>query len=662
MEFKELETAARRMRAFNLLALHCAGSGHPGGTLSIMDIAAALYLRVLRHDPAWPEWAERDRCVWSAGHKAPALYVALAEAGYCKMEDVVTGLRQLDSPFEGHPNWLKLPGVEISSGSLGQGLGYCVGQALDLKARTLSARVVCIMGDGEQQEGSVWEAAMAASHFKLDNLVAIIDKNGLQIDGPTREVMTVEPLDRRYEAFGWRVLAIDGHDMWQIVEAFELAKSIKDQPVCIIARTIKGKGVSFMENQAGWHGATIGRAQLDRALAELGAPELTPELVEQLTQESSRIKTCNRERCLAALPQYSCNYWWNAEAGRMQVEMDPSRMGFGRALERIGQDERIVTLHADISSSIRISDFETGHPERQSRVYSLGIAEQNMLSVACGLARAGRIPVGGTYGVFACGRNWDQWRTMACYANLNVKMAGAHGGLSVGPDGATHQALEEIALLSVLPNMRLAVPADTIETEKATEALVLEVVGPGYIRYAREATPVVSTPETPYRWGVANVIRFRGACVRFAEAFETVLSTDYANEHEALTIVACGPMVAEAMRAAWILKEEAGMETRVINMHTVKPLDGEALAAAARETGLIITVEEHQTGGLGALAAAAVCRAKEPAQPFKMDMVGVEDRFGQSAAPWELLQSFGLTAEHIAQRALALLGRSLIAK
>ena len=388
-----------------------------------------------------------------------------------------------------------------------------------------------------------------------------------------------------------------------------------------------------MENQAGWHGAAISRAQLDDALAELGAPELTPELVARLTQESNRLKQRNRARCRAALPSYSSDYWWNAQPDRMQVEMDPSRMGFGRALERLGQDERVVTLHADISSSIRISDFEAGHPERASRVYSLGIAEQNMLSVACGLARAGRIPVGGTYGVFACGRNWDQWRTMACYGNLNVKMAGAHGGLSVGPDGATHQALEEIALLAVLPNMHLAVPADTIETQKATAALVLEVVGPGYIRYAREATPVVTKPDTPYRWGVANVIRFRGARDLFVEAFETVLSPDYVNEHEALTIVACGPMVAEAMRAAWILKEETGLETRVLNMHTIKPLDEEAILAAVAETGGILVVEEHNViGGLGSAVADVIAHVADE-EVEEAGLAGVRPAGDHDASP-----------------------------
>jgi transketolase len=335
--------------------------------------------------------------------------------------------------------------------------------------------------------------------------------------------------------------------------------------------------------------------------------------------------------------------------------MDPTRMGFGRGLEIAGADERVVTLHADISGSIRITDFEARHPERKPRVFSVGIAEQNMMVVAAGLAKEGLIPVTGTYGVFASGRCWDQIRTTICYSNVNVKIAGAHGGISVGADGATHQALEEISLMSILPNMHVEVPCDSVETEKATRYCLLELVGPAYIRFAREATPVVTTRETPYRFGVANIIRYRGERPRFLEAFETFLSTDYAGEGEAASIVACGPMVAEAMRAAWLLKEEHGIETRVVSVHALKPLDVAALVQAADETHLIVTAEEHQVGGFGNLVAGAILRHRqESAQPLLFDMVGVQDRFGVSGKPWELMQSFGLCAEHIAERVLRL--------
>jgi len=654
MDIKQLQSAARRMRAYNILAIHCAGSGHPGGTLSIIDIAAALYLEVMKHNPHNPDWQQRDRCIWSTGHKAPALYVALAAAGYCEMEDVITGLRKLDSPFEGHPNWLKLPGVEVSSGSLGQGLGFAVGQALDAKERNLNYTTYCILGDGEHDEGSVWEAIMSAGNFQLDNLVAIVDKNKLQIDGPTSEVMDISPLEEKYKAFNWYVITIDGHDMKQILGAFKQAQKNKGKPTCIIAQTVKGKGVSFMENVTGWHGvATKSREQLNQALADIGAEDITEEFVERMLALSEKGNQLNEAKTKDSIPKFSRDFWWNTE-NQMKVEMEPTRIGFGRALDEIGDDARLCTLHADISGSIKISDFEANHPERKSRVYSVGIAEQNMVSVSCGLARNGRIPIGGTYGVFAAGRCWDQWRTTACYSNLNIKMAGAHGGISVGPDGATHQALEDITLMNILPNMHLTVPADSVETQKAAKAIILDVVGPGYIRYAREATPIVTTNDTPYKWGAANIIRYRGSKPRFVDAFETVLSTQYKNENEDIAIIACGPMVPEAMRAGYILKSEYGLEVRIINIHTIKPLDRAAVKAAVKDIGIVITVEEHQTGGFGSIIAAAACIEKEFNRPLKFDMVGVDDRFGQSAPPWQLLRRFGLTAEHITRRALAL--------
>lgn len=654
---QELKAAAAEMRAMNLVSIYAAGSGHPGGTLSIMDIAAALYLNVLSHDPRQPDWPERDRVYWSAGHKAPALYVALGKAGYFPLDDVVM-LRQLGSGFEGHPNRLKLPGIEVSSGSLGQGLGAAVGNALAGKMLGRSYRVYAIMGDGEQQEGSIWEAVMAAGHYKLDNLCGIVDKNRLQIDGWVREVMNVDPLGEKYAAFGWHVIEIDGHDMEQILDAFRRATEVKGRPTVILAQTVKGKGVSFMENEASWHGVAPGKEQYEKALPELLTPAFPAEraagLVARAAESARQVAKQTRE----SIPKFGRDYWWNA-GETMKVEMDPTRMGFGRGLERAGADERVVTIHADISGSIRITDFEAKHPERRPRVFSVGIAEQNMMSIAAGLSKEGLIPVTGTYGVFASGRAWDQIRTTICYSNLNVKIAGAHGGISVGPDGATHQSLEEISLMGILPNMHLSVPCDAVESERATLHCLLEIVGPCYLRFAREATPVVTTPQTPFRFGTANVLRFRGERPRFLDAFETFLASEYRGEGEDVAIVACGPMVPEVMRTAWMLKAEYGIETRILNVHTVKPLDVKALVQAAEDTGLLLTAEEHQVGGFGNLIAGAVLRHRTGFdRPLLFDMVGVQDRFGVSGKPWELVQSFGLTAEHIAERVLRLRERT----
>jgi transketolase len=491
----------------------------------------------------------------------------------------------------------------------------------------------------------------------LDNLCGIVDKNDLQIDGWVREVMNIDPLAQKYEAFNWNVVEIDGHNMQQILEAFERARASEGCPTVIIAHTVKGKGVAFMENQAGWHGVAPNREQFEKAIVDLATPSVARDRIDGLLTRAAENAQQVARKTKDALPKFRRDYWWNA-GSTMQVDMDPTRMGFGRGLEIAGADERVVTLHADISGSIRITDFEAKHPERKNRVFSVGIAEQNMMVVAAGLAKEGLIPLTGTYGVFASGRCWDQIRTTICYSNVNVKIAGAHGGISVGADGATHQALEEISLMSILPNMHVEVPCDSVETEKATLYCLLELVGPAYVRFAREATPVVTTRETPYKFGVANIIRYRGAKPRFLEAFETFLSTDYAGEGETASIVACGPMVAEAMRAAWLLKEEHGIETRVVSVHTVKPLDVAALVQAADETHLIVTAEEHQVGGFGNLVAGAVLRHRQDfAQPLLFDMVGVQDRFGVSGKPWELMQSFALCAEHIAERVLRLYER-----
>ncbi|MGD1104188.1 MAG: 1-deoxy-D-xylulose-5-phosphate synthase N-terminal domain-containing protein, partial [Terriglobia bacterium] len=391
---EELKQAAAEMRAVDLIDIFAAGSGHPGGTLSIMDIAAALYLRVLNHDPKDPAWPQRDRVFWSAGHKAPALYVALGKAGYFPLDDTVL-LRQFGARFEGHPNCLKLPGVEVSSGSLGQGLGVAVGNALAGKLAGRPYRVYCIMGDGEQQEGSIWESAMAAGHYKLDNLCGIIDKNDLQIDGRVRDVMNVDPLAEKYAAFGWNVLEINGHDLGEILSAFERAAATAGRPSLVIAHTVKGKGVSFMENQAGWHGIAPDREKFEKAMIDLATPAVPAERQAAMLAQAQAHAQTAAIKARAGVPQFRHDYWWNAGA-TMKVDMDPTRMGFGRGLEIAGADERVVTVHADISGSIKITDFEAKHPERKNRVFSVGIAEQNMMEVAAGLAKEGLIPVTGT--------------------------------------------------------------------------------------------------------------------------------------------------------------------------------------------------------------------------------------------------------------------------
>ncbi len=650
---EELIEKAKEMRSYSMIAIHAAGSGHPGGTLSIMDIASALYLKAAKHDPKNPDWEDRDRIFFSAGHKAPALYVALGVSGYFPVEEMMK-LRKLGSGFEGHPNRLKLPGVELSSGSLGQGLGVSVGSALNAKLENKDYRVYCILGDGEHDEGSVWESIMSAGHYKLDNLTAIVDRNGLQIDGPTEEIMSIAPLSEKYKAFGWNVIEIDGHNMTVILRAFEKAATIKEMPTVIIANTVKGKGVTYAENVVGYHGVApkggrSGEESLDKALEDIGDKQFTTERVDELLKIASDYQNEVDKRIQDKLPKFSRNYWWNSEEF-MKVEMVATRVGFGNALEEIGEDKKIITHGADITSSIKMDMFFKNHPERKNRFFSVGVAEANMVEIASGFASEDKIAFVGSYGVFATGRAWDQIRTTVCYNNFNVKIADAHGGISVGPDGATHQALEEIAVMNYIPNMVVTVPCDPAETYKITKAIAY-LNGPAMVRYARGATPSVTTQDTPFKFGRANVIRYRGIKDRFIDAFDWQFGSEYKSEGEEITIIACGPMVTEAMRAAYILKEECGIEVRIIDVHTIKPIDTDTIVRAAEDTGAIITCEEHQVGGFGNIIAGAINMSKKYSFPLVMDMVGIEDVFGESGAPWELMINFELVAENIVVKA-----------
>lgn len=278
----ELALKARAVRRHILRMMAAAGSGHPGGSLSAADILTALYFRVLRLDAARPDWTERDRFVLSKGHGAPALYAVLAERGFFPVAELES-LRRLGSRLQGHPDMKSTPGVEASTGSLGQGLSFAVGLALAGKLDRASWRVYALLGDGETQEGQIWEAAMAASHYRLDNLTAFLDHNGLQIDGPVDKVMSISPVEEKWRAFGWRVLSIDGHDLGAILRATSAAGTSsvdvaeksedRDRPTMIIARTVKGRGVSFMENRAEWHGKAPNAEQLEAALKELGSED-----------------------------------------------------------------------------------------------------------------------------------------------------------------------------------------------------------------------------------------------------------------------------------------------------------------------------------------------------------------------------------------------------
>jgi transketolase len=318
------------------------------------------------------------------------------------------------------------------------------------------------------------------------------------------------------------------------------------------------------------------------------------------------------------------------DSGRLRdgVESAPTRQGFGDGLVELGErDRRVVVLTGDLADSTKVSAFRDRFPER---FFDVGVAEQNMMGVAAGLALTGKVPFVSSYATFSPGRNWDQFRVSVAYTGANVKVAGAHTGLSVGPDGATHQAMEDLAMVRALPDVTVVVPCDAEETRKATLAIA-GMDGPAYLRFTRNATPLLTTPEAPFVLGRANVVR----------------------DGDDVTIVACGPLLAEAMRAAVILAGD-GIDARVVNNHTIKPLDEATLVGAAQETGALLTVEEHQVnGGLGG----AVAELLAQRHPVPMDIVGMPDHFGESGPPEALLERWGLNAEEIARRAVVLVAR-----
>ena len=644
MQEKSLVEVAKDIRANILIALHCSGSGHSGGSLSGVELMLGAYAK-MKHNPKNPDWADRDRFYLSAGHKAPLWYVILAELGYFPMSDVAT-LRKLGSPFQGHPDCHKVPGVELSCGSLGQGLSVAVGDACAAKMNNKERKIFCLMGDGEQQEGQIWEAVMAASHHKLDNLIGIVDKNGLQIDGEVDEVMSLGDLSAKYKAFGWEVFECDGHDIDEVLEAYDRALAVKGKPSVVIAKTVKGKGVSFMENQAGWHGKTPNREELDKALAEIGSEGIG---VEKMLKVSADFQQDVLAKLDDKMPKFSRNYWWN-EQDVMKVEMKATRAGFGKALAET-KNEKVCTIGSDLSGSVKIDQFTKNRKDREKRFFSMGIAEQSGTSVAAGMSKDGDIPFYSSFGMFTSGRAYDQLHTSIAYGGMNAKIAASHSGITVGEDGATHQALEDLGIIGYLPGITFLTPADYHQTAKATETAI-EIEGPVYIRYGRVDTPSVTDESTPFEVGRATLYKFLGEADNFTEAFSCEFADQADLDNVDVCLIALGIMVPEALRAAWILHSEFGLKAAVLNYSSIKPFDTKALGKICNKTKVVVTAEEHQKGGFGNMVAGHLL---EMGCKTKFGMIGVEDSFGQSAAPWELMKHYGLTAEFIADRVRNLL-------
>jgi transketolase len=406
-----LTNIATRLRIDSVLATSESGNGHPSTCCSAADIVAALFFAEMRYDPRDPQHADNDRFVLSKGHAAPLLYAAWAEAGFLKREDLLT-LRRLDSDLEGHPT-PRLTFVDVATGSLGQGL--CAGVGIALNARRIGSdyRTYVLLGDGESAEGSVWEAANVAAYDKLDSLCGITDVNALGQSGPTQWQHNLEALADRWRAFGWHALIVDGHDLPQILDALDKARQTKGRPTMILAKTLKGKGISSMEGKGGWHGKSVKKgAELEKALAELQS---------QFVPEDGPAPSIPKPNAITRPPVHE------GTVGPTAYKLGDSiatREAYGDAIARLGAtDDRIVALDADVKNSTFSDKFEQQHPDR---FYQNFIAEQVMVGAAMGLASRGAIPFPSTFAAFLT-RAYDFIR-MAAVSNLNVKMAGSHAG------------------------------------------------------------------------------------------------------------------------------------------------------------------------------------------------------------------------------------------
>ena len=602
-----LVNIATRLRIDSIRATSAAGSGHPTSCCSAADLVAALFFAEMRFDAKDPKHPLSDRFILSKGHAAPLLYAAWAEAGAFDRSELLK-LREIGSDLEGHPT-PRLPFVDVATGSLGQGICAAIGTALNARRIRSDYRTYCLIGDGETAEGSVWEAADVAAMDGLDNLCGITDVNALGQSRPTMWQHDMEQFAARWRAFGWHAIVIDGHDMNAILDAYAEARATRGRPSMIVARTIKGKGVSFTEGKDGWHGKPLKTGEeLDRALAEL-EKQFVPapasvNLPQQVARPPARPAAPPAPKPVAP-PAY--------KAG----EQVATREAYGTAIAKLGEaDARIVALDADVKNSTFSDKFEKVFPER---FYQNFIAEQVMIGAAMGLAARGAIPFPSTFACFLS-RAADFIR-MAAISNVGIKMAGSHAGVSIGEDGPSQMALEDLAMCRVQPNITVLYPCDAVSAERLV-ALAAYHPGPAYIRTSRPKTPVIYSPDEVFTIGGLKVLRESG--------------------QDVATVVAAGVTVFEALKAHEQLKA-AGIAIRVIDLYSVAPVDQEALIAAGKATrSRIITVEDHYAaGGIGDAVAQAVA-----ATEIRVHRIAVRE-IPRSGKPDELLDRFGISATHI---------------
>lgn len=605
-----LKLIADRLRAHSLRSTSIAGSGHPTTCMSAADILAALFFEVMHFDPKAPRDPMNDRFVLSKGHAAPILYALWAEAGAFPIADL-DRLREIDCDLEGHPT-PRLDFVDVATGSLGQGLSAGAGIAINAKYLDKTpTRTYVLLGDGECAEGAVWEAAAFASHYGLANLCAIVDVNRLGQSQATMYGHDMETYRRRFEAFGWNALVIDGHDMDAIVAAFAAAEACTDRPTAILAKTFKGAGVDFLQDRDGWHGKPVPKEDLDKALAQLSTVESVDTSVKPKREGTPASPREATEQM--GPPAYAMG------------EKVATRTAYGKALARLGAvDPRVVGLDGDTKNSTYAQDFMEAFPDRFFECY---IAEQNLVGVAVGLGSQGKVPFASSFAAFFT-RAYDQIR-MSAVSFANLKIAGSHAGISIGEDGPSQMALEDLAAFRAVPNATVLYPSDAVSTEWAVK-LAAENHGVFFIRTSRPATPVIYENEGPFAIGQAKVVR--------------------QSDSDQVTLIGAGVTLFEALKAADKLAEE-GIAARVIDVFSVKPLDEATIKAAAAATGgKVVTVEDHyHEGGIGEAVAAALSGTGATVKRLAVTDV---PRSGPSAT---LMAMFGIDANAVVRAAEDLL-------
>jgi len=585
-----------------------AGSGHPTSSLSAAHLVAVLWSDHLRYDVADPKNRANDRFVLSKGHASPLIFSILKAVGAISDEQLLS-FRRFGSPVQGHPAPLpEMPWIDVATGSLGQGLPIALGMALAMKMDGIPARVWCLMGDSEVAEGSVWEAMENASYHGADNLIAIVDVNRLGQRGPTMLQWDLETYAARARSFGWHPIEVEGHDVAAIDAAFIEAEG-SDRPAIVIAKTEKGHGVSFLANQEGWHGKALSQEEADRAIAELGGQRdvsVTPPKPEAGVSPPADVPS-------VVLPVYA--------------EAIATRKAFGETLAALAVREDVVAIDGEVANSTHTEDLQKVAPERFVESY---IAEQNMLGMAVGMQALGKVVFPATFAAFFT-RAYDFIR-MAAISRANLRLSGSHAGVSIGEDGPSQMALEDLAMMRAIHGSTVLYPCDGNSTARLVGAMA-DLPGISFIRTTREKTPVIYGSDEAFPVGGSKTLR--------------------SSEADRVTLVGAGITVHEAVAAAGSLEGD-GIAVRVVDCYTIKPIDAQTLRAAASETGLLVTIEDHWIeGGLGDAVLAALADGGDLSGTVVK--VAVTQMPG-SGTPEELRDWAGISASAIADRVRSLLG------